>query len=176
MRAAATSNRRIEKADTRAERAGMLAKNCEKARALFLTGADPQASYGHSAQGVCPTQTGKIRAAAIKAVGGALGAQPCATTVLHMTLGKFKDPAISKPTQQIRSWMAALKDWAEDGRQDLEVVWRKLWVKLGLEKTKQRWQNVAGPLSATIATLADHGWAPIQPAIWLAPNRTCRQI
>ena len=47
---------------------------------------------------------------------------------------------------------------------------RKAWAMsyAKLSKAKSRWQCVRGPISATIATLMEAGWKPVDPTNWIA--------
>ena len=74
------------------------------------------------------------------------------------------------PMGQVRSWMRLWKNAADDLRKDIKEVWKIGLRKMAEEKT--RWMRVKGPLTATIATLMDAGWAPVLPHKWLTRDKS----
>ena len=69
--------------------------------------------------------------------------------------------------EMLQSWQEVLAK-TQVPEQALSKVWRQ---KVAAIKGTQRWNKVAGPMGAVIATLGDLGWKPTSPWSWeLSPG------
>jgi len=87
---------------------------------------------------------------------------------IQWALGSDSDPAITRPIAQLREWRRLWLEADSDQRKEINKVWMKNHIIL---KDKDRWREVVGPLSATMATLLDLGWFPVHPSRWMSQDR-----
>jgi len=159
---------RITKVHSRAGRVGVLAKQAWRAVKLHKTGCIPAMRYGGFTQGFAPATIGHMRTAAARAV-PSVGPQPCVTTLLTWKLGDEADPAYFCRVGQVRTW---IRLWEVLDRRD-RLMAAKAW-RLALPDVlggKPKWNRAAGPIRATIYTLADVGWSPSAATKWFDENR-----
>ena len=133
------------------------------------------ASYGRSVQGVPPSlRAGHRRAAAWCA--GRTGHRPCTTTTLAYHFGAYSDPEVSIQTDQIADWIALHRCLNYTTRVRVRKAWLHHTKVLSRLPSTARWQVVAGPLGATVATLLQNQWHPSLPTVWLAPDRVTQAV
>eukprot|EP00969_Alexandrium_andersonii_P285383 12616542-Alexandrium_andersonii.AAC.1 len=120
----------------------------------------PQASWGHQAKGMPPSEIRSLRAMASNALG--LSTKGCTTTAVALLLGPDRDPAVRVRRELLAGWVVM---WHErpECRERLTVVWHRQARKL---VPRTRWLNVRGPAAAVQATLRDIGWTPLGPVWW----------
>ena len=136
---------------------------------LYKTGVKPQQLYGASIVGVSPSQQKAARRAAILSSARA-GVCPCPTTLLAWAQGPLGDPNVSIPTDQVRLWVSLWNSLPVSSHPPTRAAWRTARQRAS-DAGKQKWQTAAGPISATICTLLDFGWDPVQADVWLSPDR-----
>ncbi len=161
--------RRIAKAGRRARRVGRLTAACTNAKKLYRTGVDPQQSYEGAILGVAPPQIRAMRLNAVQCVTKA-GSHPCVATLIAWRLGPDTDPAAREPLRQVQMWMRLWNTTPTEEKGAIRKAWRRALPKVLLKGVQ--WGRVSGPLHATIATLGQMGWAPIQPDKWLVEDRS----
>eukprot|EP00969_Alexandrium_andersonii_P070824 3126220-Alexandrium_andersonii.AAC.1 len=71
---------------------------------LIRTGLRPAVEYGAAGFGVAPSTVVRLRRQCVQAI-GIKNQQGCPTTILHLLLGAWADPALSMPVCQIREWL-----------------------------------------------------------------------
>ena len=153
---------RLNKAGRRLGRIRLLTKAKKECRVLIRTGAIPQGTWGHEAQGAGPSTVRTLRAqvgwaSCARRTGG------CATTALR--LHGIADPAIDMPLQQLTTWVKLLHL-----NPQLTVAAERSWkLKQQVFDTvgKRHWHHVHGPMSATMAVLKDIGWSSRGPTTWI---------
>ena len=167
--------KRFQTSEKRARRVGVLAKAHSAASQLYNTGVRPQQTYDAPVIGLGPTQMQKLRSTARLCVKKA-GCRPCVATLLHIRLGPGKDPAIREPVEYIKLWMQVYERYrtVECKRQQLKLAWTRALPKVVHKGAN--WRNVGGPLTATIATIAEQGWKPIAPGHWRTPDETMEAV
>ena len=174
-RSTTKQKQRVNSTKKRASRAGYLARRNDKARRIARTGVHTAQIYGHTAVGMAPTTVNKCKSNVAEAT-GLMGAGACATTAIKWTFRKGRfvsssaDPRVTIPLQKIRSWMSLWGRSNPHTKRRLKKSWHKLYRKLA--QSKARWQCARGTASATICTLLDLGWKPIQPEKWITPSGT----
>ena len=83
-------------------------------------------------------------------------------------------PDIAALTAQIEAWV---RIWTERDSTDKHTI-RKVWQDIAFDAKRAHdtgginamWRQVRSPMSATIATLIEHGVKPISPDAWIAPH------
>ena len=81
-----------------------------------------------------------------------------------------------EPVEHIKLWMQVYERYrtVECKREQLKLAWIRAlprFVHKGVN-----WSNVGGPLTATIATIAEQGWKPIAPGHWRTPDETMEAV
>ena len=128
-----------------------LAEENAEAKGLIATGVFPQQFYGIVANGAPPTTRREIRRTAALVLKSGLGVQPCLATALAMR-GPAIDPEINLPLVQISTWMDFFAKWDGSSLEIPNKVWALKYAEFARNKPGM-WTKVAGPISATIATL-----------------------
>ena len=151
---------------SRANRTSILRSTVGRtASKLYSTGVKPQATYGQSCIGLATNQLRALQRAALK-VAGTIGIRPCSTTLIHLRLGIM--PAVQLQCDQIKLW---LNLWQKAGnRPELMSAWRSVRDSLDALPKPQAWSKVSGPIGATIMTLKEASWRPLQAHLWSAPG------
>ncbi len=170
-RVVCSSKKRLHKGLRRAARVRVLTKFCPRAKVLYLTGVRPQQQYGIGVMGAAPSQRSMARRAAAVCLGNA-GWRPCLASLLKLKGSDRHDPEVELMVQQIALWLDLWWRASSQERHDITEAWRIKRDVLGARPAVGRWRIVAGPMSATIATLLELGWYPIQPNHWLTPDKT----
>ncbi len=160
---------RLAKGLRRARRVKQLVAANRGAQKLFKTGVDPQQGYEGAIIGVAPPQLRAMRRNAALSVATA-GLRPCLASLLAWRLDEDSDPAVREPLKQIQLWRRLWCTTPEADKADLRKAWRRALPKVLLKGV--RWGSVSGPMQATIATVGQLGWAPVQPDRWLTEDRT----
>ncbi len=160
--------RRIAKASRRAARVRTLVSTNVGAKKLFRTGVDPQQNYEAAILGAAPPQIRAMRRNAAMCVAKA-GSHPCMATLLAWRIGYKNDPAVMEPLRQVQMWMRLWQSTPAEERATIRKAWRRALPKVLLKGV--HWGRVSGLLQATIATLGQMGWAPVQPDRWLVADR-----
>ena len=167
---------RVKEGKRRAARSSILVKYDPRAKTAALTNIDKAQVYGYTAVGASPTTIKSCTKNIAKAAG--LGRQgSCSTTAIawsfrrqHHKHCRSADPRVVMPLGQVRTWMRLWKNADETVKDDIKKVW-----KIGLRRMadeQARWMRVTGPMSATIATMMDVGWAPVLPNRWLTKDKS----
>ncbi|CAK0847722.1 unnamed protein product [Prorocentrum cordatum] len=88
----------------------------------------------------------------------------CLTSTLAMLYGRG-DPAKSIPREQLAAW---LDQWFAHPELHARIAraWQPSLRRLRLAG-ESRWRRVRGPISATVATLLDAGWDPVDHDFWV---------
>jgi len=152
---------RIHKAILKAGVVKHLAKTAITARKLALTGVRPVV-WGHQQQGIAPSVLLRVRSAVV----GALSVRKpggCASTAMKLHgYGKY-DPLVTFRKEVIAEFLYAA------AKSSLQMAIRKSWTKLVdvLSSRPGRWHRVTGPVSATVATLLDMDWQPLEVDRWV---------
>ena len=94
----------------------------------------------------------------------------CPQTAVEWLLGQKANPVVQCKVEQVKAWIILWRSASEDQRQVLLKAWRKAARSLSAMSQKQRWKNVTGPITATIAVLLEDGWRPALPHCWTAPQ------
>ncbi len=160
---------RLVKGLRRARRVRQLVAANRGAQKLFRTGVDPQQGYEGPIIGVAPPQLRAMRRNAALSVATA-GLRPCLASLLAWRLDDDSDPAIREPLKQVQLWRRLWSTTPDADKADLRKAWRRALPKVLLKGV--RWGSVSGPMQATIATVGQLGWAPVQPDRWLTEDRT----
>ncbi len=160
---------RLAKGLKRARRVKRLVAANRGAQKLYRTGVDPQQGYEGAIIGVAPPQLRAMRRNAALSVSAA-GLRPCLASLLAWRLDEDCDPAVREPLKQVQLWRRLWDTTPEAERSDLRKAWRRALPKVLLKGV--HWGAVSGPMQATIATLGQVGWAPVQPDRWLTEDRT----
>ena len=137
------------------------------ARRLALTGAFPQATYGHQVHGTPPSRVLQLRRALAKsAVGKRYGR--CLTTTLAATIGT-SDPALRLVKEQFSEWFAL---WFSSPalRARIRRDWPIILQRLEAKPSRSRWSCIPGPVHALIAALLDLRVKPVSPERWELPG------
>ena len=88
---------------------------------------------------------------------------PCAATTLAWFFGDCGDPAITCPVSQIVTWIGSWETVEEGTKTRINSAWRKV------AHTKlSKWTLAKGPITATLRTLLDIGWSPVNPNRWMS--------
>jgi hypothetical protein len=159
---------RIQSSASKAKRVAILAKRNHRARRLAITGVRPSQDYGHTAVGMAPSRV-KACKTNIAMATGMLSPGACGTSIVKWAFrfGTYKngsaDPRVTMPLAQVRAWTDIWRRASTATRQCIISVWHKSHRILAQAVSK--WHLVRGPLSATISTLLDCGWKPVQPHI-----------
>ena len=167
---------RINEGKKRAIRTEILVKVDHRAKSAALTNVDKAQTYGYTAVGASPTAIKGCTKNMAKAAGiGRHGS--CTTTAIAWAYRnqpsrhcRSADPRIVMPLGQVRTWMRLWKGGGDLIKDQIRQVW-----KIGLRRMADeptRWLRVTGPMTATIATMMDIGWAPVLPNKWLNPDRS----
>ena len=192
--------KRVAKATKKARRISNLARSVRRASILAHTGALPQASWGSAVLGFAPTVMRNFRAAMASASGiVARGRCPSTAIAITMGPSKDPAVSIpmdqvalwvdlwrgdaSLRTLAARYWRTAWKrvtattttaavDAITAGRSQLlersqEAPELQL---LQCDAVRAQWNNVLGPLTATMAVLYDQGWNLENPTKWVDPS------
>ncbi len=171
-RAAVVFAQRVKQATKRASRYAVIANKLKHwhkgvGKTFNNTGLKPAATYGHTAYGVPPTTLSKLRAI-IAVTTGYAGQGHCVTTLLHGECGPDGDPAVYIRTEQVDQWLKIV-DGMKSGVADAPSL-VKAWQLAQKDATAaNRWKKATGPVSATVATLADIGWQTPSPFRWVEP-------
>ena len=149
---------RLAKMSNRLARTTGLVKVHKQCRKMVWVGAKPQGTWGHQGQGLAPTTLTKLRQAFAK-TGMLRKPGGCTTTAYAITVGAGKDPAISLRIELIQAWCDTI---THDPAQRAAIckTWDLLRQTLD-DRGPTRWNAVAGPTAAVIATLMDIGWGPL---------------
>ena len=168
-RCAKYADKRMRKGIRRAGRVKILGKFCRRAKVLYKTGVKPQQQYGLHVCGASTSQRTSARRAAALCLGSA-GWRPCLASVLELKGGDSFDPEIGLIVQQIALWLDLW--WTMTSKQKHEVTeaWRLKRDALQKMAERERWRSVTGPMAATLVTLLELGWHPIQPNHWLTQD------
>lgn len=157
--------------EKRADRASILSKINNKARSTAITNVDKAQNYGYTADGACPSTVNCCKKNVSKATGMSKPGA-CASSIVEWAFRKSQhgncstaDPRVVMPMGQLNCWIRLRKQAGQDSRADIQQT-RKIALRR-MKDAKARWLNVRGPMSATIATAMDLGWAPIHPNRWL---------
>jgi hypothetical protein len=161
----------ICKGTRRIGRVKVLPKSNAKAKVLYKTGVKPQQWYGICCMGASPSLRKKARRAAVMC-GGNTGWRPCYTTALCLQGGMMHDPEVELQVKQVGTWLDLWWDVTVAEKEELTCAWRKIRDELTGAPESKRWARVAGPIAATVTTLLELGWQPLQPDFWLSTNRT----
>lgn len=165
-RQAAMIELRLSRARHKAFRASKLASWAKaagkKRRRLSGQGVFP-AAYGITAIGLSPRQMQSLRTSAVIST-GTRGKQQCVATTIAVELGSYADPCIRQPTDVILQWLH-IKYSDNYNARSASRAWTIALAKMRPKQT--RWKLVTGPLQATIATLLDLNWNPLEPDHWV---------
>ena len=154
------AKKREARARGRARKVRLLSRRFVKARKLFATGVSPQAKYGQAVMGFSPTTIAGLRAMAARSLAVPAGA--CTSVAIALLMGEGQDPSIKTRQEVVTTWLGV---WAhEHMRPRLRLAWKR--IRPNLEDARVRWLRVVGVISATIATLLDIGWDPLEPDLW----------
>ena len=77
----------------------------------------------------------------------------CLTSLLHLKLGADADPAVFIPVKHLQMWCDSFANATKGERSRLARAWRIERDRLRPLNRSQRWANVSGPVSATLAYL-----------------------
>ena len=164
--------KRFRAASSRLRRTAILVTRVRSARRLVGTGSLPQALWGHQSIGVSPTVVSRLRTMCAAASGMTQRGR-CCTTAIALAFPEFGDPSVKIAAGQVDSW---LKLWHRlpELRAKSTCVWRGLVGGI-VHGSNVSWNKVSGPVSATIATLAQYGWSFPVPDVWVDPQG-CRWL
>ena len=164
--------KRFRAASSRLRRTAILVRRVRSARKLVGTGSLPQALWGHQAIGVSPTVVSGLRTMCAAASGMTQRGR-CCTTAIALAFSEYGDPSVKIAAGQVDSW---LKLWHRlpGLRAKSRCVWRGLVDNI-VHESSVSWNKVSGPVSATIATLAQYGWGCPVPDVWVDPQG-CRWL
>jgi len=166
-RAVTAQRARIKATATRAKRVGTLAQNSWKAAKMHNSGCVPAMKYAGHAQGFAPGAIKEMRTVAVAALPNP-GPQPCTTTIITWWLGDNADPAHFCRVGQVSTWINL---WSKLDRRDQLMAARAWRLSLPELLTQHGWNQVAGPIRATIRTLADAGWIPASATKWYSEGK-----
>ena len=141
-------------------------KFTKRAKHLMNSGLMPSATYGGAA-GWTTRNISSLRLA-LKSVlqGGKLSS--CVTSTIHIhAKDPWEDPGIKLPCQTLVHWHQVWSRLPVLRQPAIRRAWDQAAKKLGRLPPNQRWKQVAGPITATIAVLLDIGWLPLQPDSWV---------
>jgi len=182
-RCASGSNKRMEKAVRRTKRIANISKVTRSARKLFVSGAFPQATWGHQCVGIPPTQVLALRRLAASSTGVSVKSQRCLNSCVAICFGKRADPWQSIVKELALLWMKLMPSFYAKSRFDLALAWSKAKQDVCLGPTpdthqqiasmKVQWRKVTGPISNMVATLYAVGFLPQTFSQWVSPDGVC---
>ena len=159
----ATLTKRVDKGKNRCSRLNKAAQVNTKARILMKTGARPQMEFGAVCCGVAPSQLDHMRRNYIEGLGN-MGYKPCGTASIAWSMGMEADPWVSIPTKQtalyVRIWEAA----PHGTRRRMAKEWQMAHDLA--ESAQLKWQDIIGPVWATVAYLRLAGWDTSDARKW----------
>ena len=142
-RCAANQWKRKWKGRRRAERVDRLCKTNSLAQKLSMTGIHLVQVYGHTAQGASTTQVNAM----------------CKKPQTGCGDGQNPERAL---------WITMWRGFNVDTRRKIrKVCWKKAPI---LARDPRRWNQAAGPISATICSVLEPGWKPSTPGFWQTPE------
>ena len=152
-RCTASQWKRIWKGRRRAKRVNRLCKTNSEAQKLTKTGIHPVQIYGHTAQGASNAQVDAM-CRNLK-LGTVLGkTQACPITTVAWFFGVKRVPQTAAKVEQISEWISMWRNSNVDTRRRIRKIWR----------TRRRWNQAMGPISATICSVLEAGWKPSSSA------------
>jgi hypothetical protein len=173
-------NSRMAKAVKRTKRIANIAKVTRSARKLFVSGAYPQATWGHQCVGIAPTQVLALRRLAASSTGVSVKSQRCLNSCVAICFGKRSDPWQSIVKELVLLWMKLMPGFYVKSRFDLALAWSKAKQDVCLGPTpdtqeqvasmKILWRRVTGPISNMVATLYAIGFLPHSFSEWVSPD------
>ena len=171
--AAGIQAKKLKSASVRLDRTAGLVKVVRGARKLVTTGSFPQALWGHVSQGIAPTVLDRFRTQ-VAAATGICQPGKCRTTAIALAFGQGSGPAVKVVREQVGSWLS-LWEGCPELRGDVRVAWVFHSERVIGERGPD-WHKITGPMTATIATLHNHGWKARCPVAWTGPDGCSRTI
>ena len=168
VRNTALQKARLQKAGKRFSRIAPLARQIRAARALAKTGAVPQATWGAVTLGMAPTAVKALKTQYAAAT-GIQSPGRCASTAIAICSGPRGDPAVKLVIDQVSLYVEL---WRADASLRALTVrhWNSVVATVLGRSTSPNWNQVSGPLSATIAVLANQGWDLRSAVCWIDPS------
>ncbi len=163
-RATTVFRARAAKAKKRMVQLKKLKRIDQRAKCLYRTNIWPTTSFAVGANGVAPTSVKKMRSNAAAAALGKFG--QCTTTAIALMFPPGTDPAVKVRLEVIKQWIQLWLKADDDTKANVKRLWQKQLPKM---KGDKRWSFVNGPMRATIASLYDLKWIPVQADCWLEP-------
>ena len=161
----AAQQNRIGKSQKRCRRIGRAAKVDKKSRNLITAGARPQMEFGASCCGTAPKQINAMRRNIILGLNN-MGYKPCSATMVAWNLGMTADPWIKVPMRQVQSYLRIWKDASDGVKRRMDKEWQ---MANDLTKSGQlMWNDVIGPVWATVAYLHMAGWNTNNARRWMS--------
>ena len=131
-----------------------------------MTGIPLVQVYGHTAQGASTAQVNAIcRNLKLGTVMGKT--QACLNYTVAWFFGGKRVPQTATRVEQVSEWITMWRGFNVDTRRRT----RKAWMKKApiLARDPRRWNQAAGPISATICSVLEAGWKKSK-GVWQAPD------
>ena len=166
-RSTAVQQARLKKSAARATAIKQVIKTQRNANILARTGYQPQATWGHAAQGLAPTALRRLRAQ-VAGMSGCKYPGGCASTAIRLTYSEDMDPFIFGRLQLFKEWLFLVRAM---GAQMRAVT--RAWARTvaTLRGAPRPWQRVMGTISAVVASLLELGWDPQSLVVWQDQRR-----
>ena len=85
--------------------------------------------------------------------------------------GEMGDPEVELLVKQISLWLELWWQSSAAERHSITAAWRRKRDELQTLPAQRRWRKVTGPMAATIVTLLELEWYPMQPNFWITPDK-----
>ena len=94
----------------------------------------------------------------------------CKTTRFAIEFGLDMHPAITVPARQLADFAGLWKSSTATAQAQAQI--HRAWIPIATRcaEAASPWNVVSGVVGATMMTLADLGWNPVRPNMWLHPG------